>query len=78
MKTFQWKLPRITVESVSYGAYLVQNPDMIPEAGIDLNTEGYIVTDVDYGDTDSNTLPFKKNDWIEKSYVETNFRQVTQ
>lgn len=77
MVTFEWKLPRITAEPVVYGAYLVQHHDMIPEAGINLDTEGYVITDVDYGNADSNVLPFKKGDWIEKSYVETNFRQVT-
>ena len=74
--TFEWKLPRIEVKPMVYGEYLTLHPSMIPEPKISLDTEGYLVEEVDYGTASENVLPFNKDDWVEKKYVESNFRQI--
>lgn len=76
MEQFEWKLPRISVEPMVYGAYLTKHPDMVPEPKIELNTEGYLIVEVDYGDPEDTKLPFNKGDWVEKEYVIKNFRQL--
>lgn len=72
---FKWKQPKVKMESMVYGEYLTKHPDMVPE-NISLDTPGYVVTSVDYGNADTNSLPFKKDDWIEADYVKKNFENV--
>lgn len=75
---YEWKLPRIETRPMLYGEYLVMNKTMLPQKDIDLNTEGFLIENVDYGEPDDTKLPFQKGDWVEKDYVTKNFREVSR
>ena len=73
-QNLEWKVPRITVKPMKYGEYLMINSNMVPRNDVDLNTDGYLISKVDYGNAEPTKLPFLVNDWVEKEYVDTNFR----
>lgn len=73
---FELKRPQIFAEPMTYGDYLMKNTNMPPRDGVPLNTEGYIVTGTDYGDSEPTSLPFKNGDWVEKDYVNKNFVEI--
>lgn len=73
---FEWKLPSIEADPMIYGKYLTLHSDMIPEQDVSLETEGYLIRSVDYGSAKGTHLPFKVGDWIDKKYVEGNFKAL--
>lgn len=73
---FELKKPQIFAEAMTYGDYLMKNPNMTPREGVPLDTEGYLVTGTSYGESQLTSLPFKNGDWIDKVYVDGNFDEV--
>ena len=73
---FELKRPYINAEPKTYGIYLTEHPDMLPQEGVPLETEGYVITATDYGTATFTRLPFKNGDWVDKDFIEGNFIQV--
>ena len=49
---------------------------MLPAKGVDLLTNGFLITETDYGDPEDTNPPFIVGDWIEEDYAKKNFREV--
>ena len=73
---FELKRPQIFVEPKKYGEYLMENPKATPRDGIPLETEGYTITGLGYGDAEITRLPFKVGDWIDAEYIKNNFNEI--
>ena len=74
--TFEWKRPRIDLKQQSYGQYLVEHPEIMPNQDKALDTPGYVVISTDYGAAEDTRLPFIPGDWLEATYVKENFVEL--
>jgi len=73
---FELKRPQIFAEPKKYGEYLMETPNATPQDGVPLDTEGFTITGLSYGDAEITRLPFKVGDWIDAEYINSNFTEI--
>ena len=73
----QIKLPKLELKEIKYGQYLIEHPDNDINPNIDLNEDGYMVTDVVNNPMHDFNFPFKINDWVQKSIINDAFDVIS-